>query len=359
MHITPIKIGFVLLSNAKIPIPSTRIAVLNMFPFLRAAEFDPHIVFEPEGNDETPNLSGLSTRLKAEGFQIVYFQKVHGDSVLTLARELRALSIKTIFGICDYVEPNMVDATDVTVTVTDYLKSLYPAALQPKISIVHDGIENPSVYKTDWGLHSGSRARPLRAVLVTSLALDKLPILVNPPSWLHVTIVGRYAAQNQRIQRIREARWQLLNQDGWREKLNFLEFVMSNRIKRVAWEANCIYDNLQQADIGIIPIEPEPTETDFKRLQMKSENRLTLKMAIGLPVVATPIPAYEKLVQQGQNGFLAHNLLDWLRYLTMLRDPDLRRSIGQQARQSALTAYSMDLQAKKLISVLRALLDPL
>ena len=31
---TPIKVGFVLLSNSRNPLPSTRIAGLNMFPFL-------------------------------------------------------------------------------------------------------------------------------------------------------------------------------------------------------------------------------------------------------------------------------------------------------------------------------------
>src|SRR5437870_4093220 len=34
---TPVKIGFVLLSNSRNPLPSTRIAALNMVPFLRAA----------------------------------------------------------------------------------------------------------------------------------------------------------------------------------------------------------------------------------------------------------------------------------------------------------------------------------
>ena len=56
---TPVKIGFVLLSNSQHPIPSTRIAVLNMLPFLRAANFDPHIVFEPEYGTENPDVTDL------------------------------------------------------------------------------------------------------------------------------------------------------------------------------------------------------------------------------------------------------------------------------------------------------------
>lgn len=350
-----VKIGFVLLSSAQNPIPSTRIAVLNMFPFLRAAEFDPHIVFEPIQNTETPDVSGLAARLQADGFQIVYFQKVYGDSVVALAHELHAKGIKTVFGICDVVEPDMVDATDVTVTVTDYLKSLYPAPLHAKIVVVHDGIERPALHKTDWGSHSGSHAHPLRAVLVTSVGLDRLPVLISPPSWLQLTIVGRYPAAGRLLQCLRQARWQFADQAGWHEKIRYLRFLTTPGIKRVAWDTTGVYEAMQQADIGIIPIETDTAQGALASWQVKSENRLTLKMAMGLPVIATPIPAYEPVIRQGQNGFLAHNKAEWLSYLSALRDPALRRSVGQQARQTALAAYSMERQAEKLIAVLRSL----
>ena len=352
---TKIKIGFVLLSSAQNPIPSTRISVLNVLPFLHAAHFDPRIIFESSQNTETPDVSCLVERVKTEGFQIVYFQKLHGPSVLAQARELREAGIRTVFGVCDAVEPDMVEATDLTVTVTDYLKSLYPSALQSRITTVHDGIERPWLHKTDWGTHSGSRTQPLRAVLVTSLDLDRLPVLVNPPGWLHVTIVGRYSADRQSLQRWRETRWQMAGQAGWRGKLRFLNFLTNPRIQRVAWEADGVYDAMQQADIGIIPVETDPARGALWRWQVKSENRLTLMMAMGLPVIATPIPAYEPVIRQGQNGYLANNKAEWLSQLSALRDPTLRQRIGQQARQTALAAFSMERQAEKLISVLHGL----
>ena len=353
----PGKIGFVLLSRAESPAPSTRIAVLNMFPFLREAQFDPHIVFEPAQNNETPDVSGLSTRLQAEGFQIIYFQKVHGQSVVDLACELRALGIKTVFGVCDLVDQAMASATDITITVTDYLKSLYPAPLQSKIFVVHDGIEQPLLHKVDWGTHSGSRAQPLRAVLVTAMALDRLPVLVTPPNWLHVTVVGRYPDEDNRQQRFRAARWQFVAQAGWPARLQYLRFLANPRIKRESWNAKRVYAAMQQADIGIIPIESHASSGAVTGWKVRSENRLTLKMAIGLPVIATPIPAYEPVIKQGQNGFLAGNLAEWHRALAALRDPALRRKIAQQARLSALSGYSMERQAEKLIAVLHGLLS--
>lgn len=149
----------------------------------------------------------------------------------------------------------------------------------------------------------------------------------------------------------------MVGQAGWCAKVRYLDFLTSPRIQRVAWEADGVYDAMQQADVGIIPVETDPARGALSRWQVKSENRLTMKMAMGLPVIATPIPAYEPVIRQGQNGFLAHNRAEWLSYLSALRDPGLRQSIGQQARQTALAAYSMERQAEKLISVLRGLIS--
>ena len=82
----PVKIGFVLPCNSRDPLPSTRIAVLNMLPFLRAAGFDPHIVFEPEeGNEQRPAIPDEAERLHTEGYRIVLFQKVTGADLAMIA----------------------------------------------------------------------------------------------------------------------------------------------------------------------------------------------------------------------------------------------------------------------------------
>src|SRR4051812_9549370 len=113
-----IKIGFILASNSRQPLPSTRVAVLNMFPFLRANDFEPHVVFEPSEPTESPVLPDLAPRLIAEGFRLVFFQKVTGPSVLDVARKLSAAGVKTVFGVCDLLDVSMVEATDMTITVT-------------------------------------------------------------------------------------------------------------------------------------------------------------------------------------------------------------------------------------------------
>lgn len=358
-----IRVGFVLLSNSQRPIPSTRIAVLNMFPYLRAAGFAPQIVFEPERGTETPQLpADMAARLIGDGFRIVYFQKVYGPDVESLARTLRASGIRTVYGVCDLVQETMAAITDATVIVTDYLKSLYPTALWPKIHVVHDGIEHPEIVRDANCDGRGSQHRPLRAVLVTSAELDRLPVLKSIPPWLDVSIVGRYPPAHQFLRRLREAYWTFNRQHGWQERMAYLRFLGHGRIHRIAWDPVGVYEHLRRADIGIIPIdssenaEPGRLEPMWK---VKSENRLTMKMCIGLPVIATPIPSYEPIIEQGRNGFFASSRTEWIDCLETLRDPVLRREIGAYARASVINRYSMQEQARLLVEVLRGLVaDP-
>lgn len=353
----PIKIGFILLSNSKNPIPSTRIVVLNMLPYLRAAGFDPHIVFDPEIASMTPDLDGLADKIKAAGFKIIFLQKVFGNSVFQLVKKLRSEGIKTVFSICDLVIPDICAETDATIVVTEYLKSCYPKELQYKISVVHDGIERPEIHKDNWGTNSGSTHNPLRAILVTSFALDRLPLLGTPPHWLHVTIVGRYPPAQSKYKRLKAIRWELENKAIWSEKWRYFKFLTNRRITCEAWGSDSVYQHLKDADIGIIPIEVDPVRDRVGAWKVKSENRLTLMMAMGLPVVATPIPSYEEVIRQRVNGFLARSTREWMDHLSSLRSPLLRQEIGVNARQTAINRYSMDFQAERLIKVLLPLCE--
>lgn len=115
---------------------------------------------------------------------------------------------------------------------------------------------------------------------------------------------------------------------------------------------------MAQADIAVIPIDTReaPTASNLPPAwKVKSENRLTLKMALGLPVVATPIPSYESIVEHGVNAFFVRTPADWRTCLDALRDPARRREMGSAARASVSRRYSMDAQARRLTAVLDSL----
>lgn len=345
------RVGLVLCSPSAQPIPSTRIAVLNMLPFFLSAGLQPRVLSEPPQPSETPDLTGVAARAIDAGCEVVLLQKVRGPGAVALAQQLTAAGVRTIYVVCDLVDVPMVEATDATVVVTDYLRSLYPLRLQPRIHVVHDGIEHPAAAKDDWGSATGTRHCPLQAVLVTSACLDRLPVLGHPPAWLTVRIVGRYA---RGLRKWRETRWTWAAQPA-AERLAHLRFLLDRGIECVPWDPQGVYREMRQADIGVIPVETaaEAGAGVPPAWQVKSENRLTLKMSMGLPVIATPIPSYEPVIEHGVNGFFARSRRDWEACLTALRDPARRREMGLAARASVAEKYSMPAQASKLIGVVR------
>lgn len=346
------RVGFVLCSSAADPIPSTRFAVLNMLPYLRSAGLQPCILSEPPQPSETPDLTGMAARAVDAGCDVVVLQKVRGPGAVALARQLAAAGVHTIYAVCDLVDVPMVEATDATVTVTAYLRSRYPATLQPRIYVVHDGIERPAACKSDWGAGTGTRNCQLQAVLVTSGNLDRLAVLGHPPAWLKVRIVGRYA---RGLGRWREMRWTWDTQRPG-QRLDYLRFLLDRRIECVPWNPEGVYQEMMQADIAVIPIETPAAQSGAAlspAWKVKSENRLTMKMSMGLPVIATPIPSYEPVIEHGVNGFFARSARDWHACLAALRDPARRREMGLAARASVATKYSMQEQAAELIRVIR------
>ena len=354
------KIGLILLSARHNPLPSTRIAVLNMLPHLAKAGIETEVIYEPDSAADTPSLpETLCEKILATGCDLVLFQRVRGPSAVQLVRRLSAQGVKTAYMLCDLIDVEMAEATDGTLAVTEFLRSLHPANLREKVYVVHDGIERPDVVKSEPSSSRGTRQRPLRAVLVSSASLDALPILGYPPEWLQVTIVGRYARRLRLLDRFNGARWTLAEKATSAERRAYLRFLLHPRIRRVAWDASDVYRHLLQADIGIIPVDAtgswRTVVPGVPGWMSKSENRLSLMMSVGLPVIATPIPAYEAVIDQGRNGFLARNLEEWMGALEVLRDPAARGRIGNAARATVHQRFSMERQAELLVAALHSI----
>ncbi len=347
------RIGFVLLSNSAHPQPSTRIAVLNMFPYLRTAGYEPVILFEPPAGAETPNVDGVAERARAEGVDAVFFQKVHGPSVRAAMAALRSMGIPTIYGVCDRVDEEIVRATDATVIVTEFLKQLHAPELQPRIHVVHDGIEAPELQRSEL---PPSRDGRLRAALVTSSELESIPPLSPLPRFLDLTVIGRYRDDLSPLRIAYERLKKALRAPGGPR----LAPLFGPGFRTRAWHPERVYQDLMQADVGIIPVDmrfdPLPGR-DVSYWEVKSENRLTLNMALGLPVVASPVPSYLPIIEQGVNGYIARSRAEWLDALDALRDPEHRRQVGQAARSSVIERFSMEAQARGLIAVLQNLTE--
>jgi glycosyltransferase involved in cell wall biosynthesis len=252
----------------------------------------------------------------------------------------------------------MAKVTDVTTVVTSYLKSLYDAALQTKIYVVHDGIERPELFKTDHRMDRGDPKHPLRAVLVTSKSLYEIPVIKKLPRHFEITVIGYYPPSNSMLLNLKRTYREISGKSSFGQKVSYLKSISNRRFKKINWDIHEVHKRMADFDIGIIPVDGQLerlVQQNVSAWQVKSENRLTMKMALGLPVICSPVPSYEKVIVQGENGYIARSREEWIQFFEELRDPERRKSVGRKARESVIQRFSREAQARKLIEVLYTL----
>jgi len=103
----------------------------------------------------------------------------------------------------------------------------------------------------------------------------------------------------------------------------------------VRWTAEREVADLQAFDIGVYPLSFDDWVTG------KSGLKAIQYMAFGLPTVATNVGTTPRLIRHGENGLLVRSEEDWLEALeALVRDPQLRRRLGENARRDAVAKYS-------------------
>jgi len=103
---------------------------------------------------------------------------------------------------------------------------------------------------------------------------------------------------------------------------------------------------LQQFDVGIMPLPDEPWERG------KCGYKLIQYMAAARPVVASPVGVSSRIVEHGVTGFLAGTQPDWIHALRTLRDADLRARMGVAGRARVEQEYCVQVTAPRLASLL-------
>ena len=90
--------------------------------------------------------------------------------------------------------------------------------------------------------------------------------------------------------------------------------------------------------------------------QGKSALRVSAGMALGIPVVASPVGEQKYVVQHGVNGFFAENEIEWYSFLKVLiENKKLRCEMGKCARETSERELSLIVSGKKLASIIRGL----
>jgi glycosyltransferase involved in cell wall biosynthesis len=121
----------------------------------------------------------------------------------------------------------------------------------------------------------------------------------------------------------------------------------------VRWSAEREVDDLQTFDIGVYPLPLDDWVLG------KSGLKAIQYMAFGLPTVATRVGTTPRIIRDGENGLLVESEEEWVDALERLvKDPELRRRLGQAARRDAEAYYSTKAVAAQYRSVLASVMGP-
>ncbi|MDA3883500.1 MAG: glycosyltransferase family 4 protein [Bacteroidales bacterium] len=103
------------------------------------------------------------------------------------------------------------------------------------------------------------------------------------------------------------------------------------------WSLDSEIENLQEFDIGIMPLPNDSWsqgKCGFKGLQY---------MSLEIPTIMSPVGINTKIINHGTNGFLAQTEEEWLLILEkLIQDTKLRESIGKEGRKTILSTYSVE-----------------
>jgi glycosyltransferase involved in cell wall biosynthesis len=105
---------------------------------------------------------------------------------------------------------------------------------------------------------------------------------------------------------------------------------------------------LSDIDIGVYPL----LDNDFNAY--KCAFKALEYMALGIPLVASPVGANCEVIDHGKDGFLASNNEQWVESLSLLiANEAKRKQMGKAGRSKIKKQYSTAIVASKLIAILR------
>jgi len=128
--------------------------------------------------------------------------------------------------------------------------------------------------------------------------------------------------------------------------VNSKEWTQELDVKLVNWTKECEIEDLCEFDIGIMPLpddEWSKGKCGFKGLQC---------MALGIPVVMSPVGVNTDIINNGVNGYLAEKDDVWFDKLCQLIElPELRKTIGDRAKETVEEKYSVNVWEHRVLDL--------
>ena len=141
-----------------------------------------------------------------------------------------------------------------------------------------------------------------------------------------------------------------------RERVNFKLLAIGDpdfkipglEVEAIAWNLSTEVRDLSRIDIGVYPLPDE------EWVYGKSGLKALQYMALGIPTVAAAIGANFRVIEDGVSGFLVKSEEEWFDRLSqLLSDAELRRRIGQNARQRVEASFSIKANRDTYLGIFR------
>ncbi|NOR69648.1 MAG: hypothetical protein GQ532_08150 [Methylomarinum sp.] len=310
------KIGWVLTSDYNRA--SSRLQGYRIHEYFIGVGLDSSVIaenfYEYEKNYSKYFFSLLKIILK-EKYDVVFFQKP-GWMSFKLSELLRLNGVKTVAIQCDPFPGEYSNYFDTTIVTTVALKKLLKL---DSATIIDDMLETPvNSFKTDY-----------RQVN------DRLKIVwigQGTPIFIQDFIKKLYADEELK------------------DKIDVIS-ISNAEWATCQWSLETVYEDILQCDVAIIPLPAG------ERFNIKSTNRLTLFMSLGMPTIITPIQSYLDIAQDRVNCLIADSLEDFSETILECKNESIREKIGVEANHFAKKHYSPSVVGKLWLKVLADLFD--
>jgi glycosyltransferase involved in cell wall biosynthesis/tetratricopeptide (TPR) repeat protein len=236
---------------------------------------------------------------------------------LELMKHLKGSGIKCVFDHCEalfrypFESECMTEASLITCCSTKLME------LTNEQGFMHTAVLKDAVEKTSDKAVYANRDNRLKAVYVG----------MGGNSWLSSELLK---------DTIEEAGYDLVTITEW-----------ENASKK--WHQDTWMDDMLECDVVLCPqrVDVQPA---------KSSVKATTAMALGLPVICSPLQAYKEIVIHGVNGFICDTKEEWKGALIKLKDPDLRKKVGEAGKR-AVEGYGLDAITRQWITTLTDLIN--
>lgn len=312
---------------------SSRIMGYNVHEYLLSQKIYSKIFYIPQSRLTSRldlSLKDIDEILNFNINMLVIVKINAGENLDYLIQSCRKRKIKVVYAVCDLPSIRMVSLADATIASSSYFYKIIPKKFHHQLFIAFDGYEQSRELQKVQGPEKN-----VKLVCVTNMVWDSMPCIKTLPPHVQIKIIGPSAK---------------ILRTSFKHSALFKKSPFD--VEYVDWEPETVYREILDGDIAIIPW-PEINEAQ----KVKSINRLVMFMALGLPVIASPVPSYLEIIKHHHNGFIATKPEEWEKYIVLLRD-DLkeRQRIGNNARESVLDLYSKEKQGELYLDIFNKIL---